>query len=85
MQYADISLWRPGLLGNKSNFKPTALYLFIGMQVQKLTLTFLHAEEVWGNKVQLICEQFNGSTYFNMILKLIESFIEELVKRVWYY
>ncbi len=62
--------------------QPTALYHIIGVQVQKLTNTFLDAEEVWGNKVSLLCEQLNFSSDINEMIILIESFLENLVKKI---
>ncbi len=61
--------------------QPAALYHLIGIHVQKLTNTFLDAEDVWGNDIRLICEQLNCSTDLNEMLNLIESFIEDLVKK----
>jgi len=61
--------------------QPTVLYHLIGIHVQKLTNTFLDAEEVWGSTVRLICEQLNCSTDLNEMLNVIESFIEDLVKK----
>jgi AraC-like DNA-binding protein len=61
--------------------QPATLYHLIGIHVQKLTNTFLDAQEVWGNKVQLICEQLNNSTVLDEMVNLIESFIEDLVKK----
>jgi AraC-like DNA-binding protein len=61
--------------------QPAALYHLIGIHVQKLTNTFLDAEDVWGNNVRLICEQLNCSTDLNEMLNLIETFMEELVDK----
>lgn len=61
--------------------QPSALYHLIGIHVQKLTNTFLDAEEVWGNRIRLICEKLNYCTDLNEMLNLIESFIGDLVKK----
>ena len=61
--------------------QPAALYHLIGINAQKLTNTFLDAEELWGNNVRLICEQLSCSNDINEMLNLIESFIEDLAKK----
>lgn len=61
--------------------QPTVLYHLIGSHIQKITNTFLDAEDVWGNNVRLISEQLNYCTDLNEMLNLIESFIGDLIKK----
>ena len=61
--------------------QPTALYHLIGVHVKELTNKFLNAEDIWGNDVQNISEQLNGSDNLNEMLSIIECFLEKLFKK----
>lgn len=80
----NVPIYRYGghdFLAIKVVLQPAALYHLIGIQVQKLTNTFLDAEDVWGKDVRLISEQLNFSTDLNEMIYIIESFIEDVVKK----
>ncbi|MDQ6758084.1 MAG: AraC family transcriptional regulator [Bacteroidota bacterium] len=62
--------------------QPTALYHLIRTPLPGLTNYFIDAEDVWGNEIQLVCDQLNTMKDLTQIIKLIESFFEGLIKNL---
>jgi AraC-like DNA-binding protein len=63
--------------------QPSTLFHLTKTPLVGLTNHFLNAEDVWGNEIRLICEQLNSLNDLSEMLKIIETFFENLVKKIY--
>lgn len=67
-------------LAIKVVLQPATLFQLLKIPLQPLTNTFLNAEELWGNKVSLVCEQLRNVNTIDEMIIFIEIFLKHLLK-----
>jgi AraC-like DNA-binding protein len=65
--------------------QPSTLFHLINIPLQEITNNYIDAEEVWGCRIRLICEQLSTLNEVNEMLFVIETFLkQEIGKKALY-
>jgi AraC-like DNA-binding protein len=62
--------------------QPSTLFHLTKTTLAGLTNHFLDAEEVWGNEIDMICDQLNTLEDLNEMISVIEAFLENQVNKI---
>jgi AraC-like DNA-binding protein len=62
--------------------QPSALYHILSTSISRFTNSFIDAEEVWGDKVRLICEELYHLSDLDSMITVIERFLHAMVGRL---
>lgn len=60
--------------------QPSVLFQLIQLPLKEITNNFINAEEIWGNKIRLVCEQLNNLNDLSEILDVIEAFFRQVIR-----
>lgn len=80
-----VPIYRYGgndFLAIKVVLQPSTLFRLTGIHLLELTNKFINAEEVWGKEIRLIREQLNALNDLDEILRVIETFLKNLVQKI---
>ncbi len=69
-------------LAIKVILRPSVLYQLVKFPLNKLTNTFIDAEDIWGNDVSSVCNRLKELNELPDMITVIESFIESRIKKV---
>lgn len=61
-------------------FQPGALYRLTGIPAKELNNSYLDAELIFGNEVQLVNEQLFTAKSYNEMITIVETYLRKLVK-----
>lgn len=60
--------------------RPSVLFKLINFPLSEITNNYINAEDVWGNKIRLVCEQLNTLNTLNEMLCVIEIFLKDVLR-----
>ena len=60
--------------------QPATLFHLIDIPLQEITNNYINAEDVWGNKIRLVCEQLSTLNELDEMLFVIETFLKQVLK-----
>lgn len=69
-------------LAIKAILRPSVLYHLIKLSTNKITNTFINAEDIWGNEVCLVCEHLKELDELSEMITVIENFIISRIKKI---
>ena len=69
-------------LAIKVILQPSILYQLVKFPLEELTNKFINAEDVWGTEIRSTCNQLNELNDLDEMLLTVETFFENLVKRI---
>ncbi|RYE53321.1 MAG: AraC family transcriptional regulator [Sphingobacteriales bacterium] len=59
--------------------QPSTLYHLINIPLPEITNNYINAEDVWRNKIRLVCEQLSGLDDLCEMLSVIETFLRQVI------
>lgn len=62
--------------------QPSVLFQLLKLSLREITNNYINAEDVWGNKIRLVCEQLCSLNNLDEMLGVIESFLRQLVRNM---
>jgi AraC-like DNA-binding protein len=74
LRYGGTDFW-----AIKVVLQPSALYNILSTPIQEFTNDFIDAEQVWGNKIHLICEELHHLNDIERMIGVIEKFLHGIV------
>ena len=60
--------------------QPSVLFKLTNLPLQEITNNYINAEEVWRNKIRLVCEQLNTLEVLDEMLYVIETFLKQVLR-----